>query len=59
MVLSIKWEQAEFEVNREHQTIQIFISMKQKIKYAFIKTEFEDERNESKNRRLKASLKWM
>lgn len=38
MIISIKWEKAEFEVNREHQTIQLLISMKQEIKHAFIKT---------------------
>lgn len=59
MIISINWEQSELEVNREYQTIQLFISIKQEILYVFIKTEFWEERNENKNRCSQESLKYV
>jgi hypothetical protein len=38
MITSVNWEQAENEINRENQAIQLFISLKQGSKCAFIKT---------------------
>lgn len=42
MITSVNWEQAENEINRENQAIQLFISLKQGSKCAFIKTVLEE-----------------